>query len=285
VDIVQTRARVQDIELNVATCGPETGRPVILLHGFPEYWRAWHRQIPRLAAAGRRVIVPDQRGVNESDKPKGIDAYRLDTLVGDVLALADQFGAEPLDLVGHDWGAAVAWWLAVRHPERLRRLVIINLPHPFVFRRYMFRHPSQLMKSWYMMLFQLPWIPEKIFLHNRAARAIRGFEETSQPGTFSSEELEGYRRAWTQPRAMTASINWYRAAFLRPPKIPENLRIRPRTLVIWGKRDKFLEFPLVPATMEYCDDAQLEVLEDAGHWVHHEEPERVSQLILEHIEA
>lgn len=159
--IIHTTISTNGVNLHVAQAGPADGPLVILLHGFPEYWASWRQQIPILASAGYRVWVPDQRGYNLSDKPAEITAYNLDQLALDVVGLIDAADAEKAFVVGHDWGAAVAWWLGIKHADRLEKLAILNLPHPAVLRRRFRTHFSQLRKSWYMFFFQLPWLPER----------------------------------------------------------------------------------------------------------------------------
>src|SRR5437879_4698652 len=148
------------IRLNVAQAGPPDGPLVILLHGFPEFWYGWRKQIPALAAAGYRVWAPDQRGYNFSDKPPDVRDYTLDKLAADVAGLIEAAGRQRAIIVGHDWGGAVAWWLAANNPERVERLVIINVPHPLVMRRLILRDPRQTLRSWYMFMFLLPRLPE-----------------------------------------------------------------------------------------------------------------------------
>ncbi|MFL4972307.1 MAG: alpha/beta fold hydrolase [Microvirga sp.] len=142
-----SRRRVGALDLHVVEAGPPEGRPAILLHGFPEFWYGWRHQLGALAAAGLRVVAPDQRGYNLSDKPKGLESYTLDCLAGDVVALADALGCDRVSLVGHDWGGLVAWWTAARHGERVERLAILNAPHPQAFGPYLRRHPTQLLRS------------------------------------------------------------------------------------------------------------------------------------------
>ena len=161
------------IRLHVVEAGPKSGPPVILLHGFPEFWYGWRKQIPVLAEAGFRVIVPDQRGYNLSDKPKGVRAYKLNQLTSDILGLIDALEYEKVNLVGHDWGAVVAWTLGIRNAERLHRLSIMNVPHPAVMKRFLQRDIEQLRRSWYAILFQLPWIPESGMMANHWRGAER----------------------------------------------------------------------------------------------------------------
>src|SRR2546422_5382436 len=151
------------VGLHAMAAGPKDGPVVLLLHGFPEFWYGWRKQIEPLAAAGFRVVVPDQRGYNLSSKPSGVAAYALAELVSDVIAIADQLGREKIFLAGHDWGAAVAWSAALLHPQRISKLAVLNVPHPSVMRKFLSTRPRQLLRSWYMFFFQLPWLPEIFF--------------------------------------------------------------------------------------------------------------------------
>jgi epoxide hydrolase 4 len=271
---------VQGIDLHVVEAGPASGPLLILLHGFPESWRSWRQQIEPLAAAGFRVVAPDQRGYNLSDKPRGVAAYRLDRLAGDVAALIDEAGCERASIVGHDWGGAVAWWFAVTHPERLDRLALLNIPHPYVMRRHLLKSRAQRRKSWYIFFFQLPWLPELWLRRHSYAAATRALLATSRKGTFSAADLDLYREAWSQPGAVTGMINWYRAALRMPPPRPASARVRAPTLLIWGTGDRFLGQEMAQPSIDLCDQGRL-VLLDATHWVQHEEPAAVNQLLVE----
>ena len=280
-NLTHRRVATNGVTLHLVEAGPADGPLVILLHGFPEFWYGWRRQIPFLAGQGYRVWAPDQRGYNESDKPKGIAAYRLDELAADVLGLIDASGRERAILVGHDWGAAVAWWTAIKAPERLDKLVILNVPHPTVFLRTVRRSPRQLLKSWYIFAFQLPWLPERLARRNNWRSITRTMQSSSRPGTFTDEDMEQYRQAWSRPGAYTAMINWYRAALRQPAKPPANSRITTPTLMIWGAQDKFLSRQMGQPSIDLCDHGRLEFFEDATHWVQHEEADQVNALLAE----
>ena len=274
------RIAANGIELDALVAGPADGPPVVLLHGFPEFSYGWRRQIPALAAAGLRVVAPDQRGYNRSDKPEGIAAYRLDTLADDVLGLADALGRDRFAVVGHDWGGVVAWHLAARNPERITRAAILNAPHPATLWRYMRGHPSQALKSWYAAFFQLPFLPEQA-LAASGFWVLRGvLRRSARPGTFTGEDFRHYRQAWGQPGALTAMLNWYRALRLRRPSASSS-RARVPVRVIWGDRDAFLDKGLAEAGAALCDNAEIIHLPDATHWLHHEEPETVNRRIAE----
>ena len=273
--------RSNGIDLHVVQAGPPDGELVILLHGFPEFWYGWRKQIPALAAAGFRVCAPDQRGYNLSDKPHGLSAYNLDELARDVVGLIDDAGREQAYIVGHDWGAAVAWWTAIRHSERVRKLAILNVPHPSVMLKTLRTHPEQLFKSWYMFFFQLPWLPEQLFTSGSARTAELFFKRTATPGAFSDEDIAAYRAAWQQPGAASAMLNWYRAVARRRPASADDPRVKMPTLILWGVNDVALTREMAAASLRYCDDARLIWFPNATHWVQHDEPDRVNQHLLE----
>jgi pimeloyl-ACP methyl ester carboxylesterase len=277
------------IKLHVMQAGPEEGPLVILLHGFPEFWFGWREQIQPLAEAGYRVWVPDQRGYNLSDKPEGVSAYHIDTLARDIVGLIEATGQENAFIVGHDWGAAVAWHLAGQYPEKVARLVVMNVPHPAVMMRTLRKSFSQLQKSWYMFFFQIPWLPEWILGRNDAQGASELLQRSGKPGTFTAEDLAYYRQAWAQPGALTAMINWYRAAIRSgfggsTGDTPNSGSITAPTLLLWGKQDVALGSEMAQPSIDLCEDGKLVFFEDATHWVQHDEAETVNQLLLDFLQ-
>jgi len=269
------------VRLHVVAAGPEQRPLVILLHGFPEFWYCWRRQIGPLVEAGYRVWAPDQRGYNTSDKPRGRDAYRLDALAEDVVGLIDAADRRKAAVIGHDWGGAVAWRLGSLYPDRLDRIAVINVPHPRVFMALVRRSPRQLLRSWYMFAFQFPSLPEWVARRNHWQTMVEGLLESSRPGTFSDADIEQYRNAWSQPGAFTAMVNWYRANFWRGLGEMGAEKIATPALMIWGARDKFIGREAAQPSVDLCADGRLELIEEATHWVHHEEPERVNRLLVE----
>jgi pimeloyl-ACP methyl ester carboxylesterase len=265
----------------VVTAGPADGPLVVLLHGFPEAWFSWQRQIPALAAAGYRVLAPDMRGYNLSDKPKGIAQYRIEHLAGDVAALIHWAGAERATVVGHDWGANVAWHFAMRHGQMLDRLVTMNVPHPAVMKAA-FTNPAQLLRSAYAFAFQFPWLPERLFL----ARDVAVLRKTLQvdpvrDGAFDEEDIERYVEAMKRPGAVTGGMNYYRAAFRQAAE--QTVRVAPVTapaLVIWGERDRFIGRQYADPPPDLAPNARLVRIADASHWVQNDQPERVNALLL-----
>lgn len=276
----QVRERMVDVggcRLHVLEAGPEGGRPVILLHGFPEYSWAWRAQLEGLAARGWRVIAPDQRGYHLSDAPQGVGAYRIERLGQDVVGLMDALGIETAAVVGHDWGGGVAWRLGAAHPERLERLIILNCPHLSVMARAVWG-PRQLLRSAYMLLFQVPRVAEWV-CRREGFWFLRQALLTAKEGTFSDEALRAYVEVWGREGRLTGMLSWYRAALRGVLRLKSTGRVEVPTLVIWGDQDAFLGLPLAAPSVEMCDDGQLVVLEGATHWLQHEAPERVNALI------
>lgn len=271
------------IKLHVVQAGPKSGVPVVLLHGFPEFWYGWRHQIPALVEAGCRVIVPDQRGYNLSDKPKGAKNYGAFTLVEDIIGLIDVLGYEKVNLVGHDWGAVVAWTLAILHPERLHRLSIMNVPHPAVMRRFLTRDLEQIRRSWYVFFFQLPWLPEAGMKQDNWRGAVSALRGSGKIHTFTNEDIEKYKEAWSQPGAMTAMIDWYRAVLRYQPPMPKDPRIKVPTLMMWGMKDVALTHRMARPSMDYVDEGNLILFPEATHWVQHDAAEEVNHYLVDFI--
>ena len=259
-----------------------SGPLVVLLHGFPDCWLTWRRQMPALAAAGFRVVAPDLRGYNLSGKPRGVAAYRVEALATDVAELVGRLGASRASVVGHDWGGAVAWNLPRYFPDLVERLVVLNSPHPAAFQRELLTL-AQLRRSWYVFLFQLPWLPEALLRSRRAGfvkRLLR--DDPVRPGAFTREEIEQLREAILVPGALTAALNYYRAAF-RPGVAalrPRPGRIGCPTLVVWGERDRYLGPALLDGLDRWVADLTVVRIPDASHWVHADAPERVNELLV-----
>jgi len=270
------------VRLHAVATGPADGLLVILLHGFPEFWYSWRKQIGALAEAGFRVVAPDQRGYNLSSKPPHIMDYTVGNLVADVVYIAGRLGRDHFHLAGHDWGAAVAWATVLFAPERVNKLAILNVPHPTVFLRTLGSNPYQMLRSWYMAFFQLPRIPELHFSANNFAEGVKALVASSRPGTFTPQDLDQYRKAWCNPGTVTAMINWYRALFRTRPPLPEDPRIHVPTRILWGERDIFLLPEMAQESVFYCDSAELTYFPNATHWLQHEEPEIVNAALIAH---
>jgi pimeloyl-ACP methyl ester carboxylesterase len=272
---------VNGVRLHYVEAG--SGPLVVLLHGFPEFWYSWRYQIPALAAAGYHVVAPDLRGYNTSEKPPGVRSYMLDTLTDDVLGLIHHMGEQSAVVVGHDWGGAVAWNVPMRHPHVVDTLIVLNAPHPAAFLREL-RTPGQMAKSWYMLFFQAPWLPEALFRAANYAVVERTFRtDPVRRDAFSEDDIRRYKRALSRPGALTATINYYRALFRRNPR--EAIRPPPPitcpTLVIWGERDRYLGVPLTEGLEQWVSNVRVERIPEASHWVQIDAPDQVNQLMLD----
>jgi epoxide hydrolase 4 len=257
------------------------GPLVVLLHGFPEFWYSWRHQIAPLAQAGYHVVAPDMRGYGLSDKPQGWRSYETGLLADDIAGLVRSFGEQSAAVVGHDWGAAVAYTVAMRHPEMVRRLAILNAPHPTRMLEG-FRTLKQLRKSWYMFFFQIPRLPERLIARDDYSFAKRSLRADSKDA-FTDEDLERYVEAWSQPGALTGMINYYRAALRRSPGKTLALMkpIETATLVIWGMRDRHIGSELAEPAREWVPDVRVERIPEATHWVQHDAAERVNELLID----
>jgi len=280
------QAIVGDVRLHYVAAGDDEDPLVVLLHGFPEFWYSWRDQIPALAEAGYRVVAPDMRGYNRSEKPHGVGSYGMDELVGDVIGLVERLGRESAHVVGHDWGGAVAWEVAIRHPEVVEQLAILNAPHPGAFRRELARNPEQWRRSWYTLWFQVPWLPETL-LGARGGEGVESvFRETGHPDTFGDNDLRRYREAATRPGALASAINYYRALF-RENLVREARRlvgasgrhfdVAVPTLLLWGEQDDALGVELTEGLDRWVSDLRIERFSDATHWLQNDEPEAVSE--------
>lgn len=255
--------------MELATAGRPGDPVVILLHGFPDLWPGWCHQIAGLAAAGFRVLAPNQRGYGRSDKPRGVAAYDIDRLAADVTALADSEGAATFHLVGHDWGGLVAWWVAARFPQRVNRLVVLNAPHPGAFPGYLLSHPSQACRSWYMAFFQCPWLPEAILSARDFALLFRTVQSTSRPGIFDASDRRYLVAGWSQPGALTAMLNYYRAAVRRPPSFWKRPVSVP-TRILFGRQDPAEEPGLAEASLPLCSEGSIVWIDPGAHWIQRE---------------
>jgi epoxide hydrolase 4 len=274
-------AVVRSLKLHFVEAGK--GPLVLLLHGFPEHWYAWRRQIPALAEAGFHVVAPDMRGYNLSDKPLGVRSYRVEELAADVVALIGHFGGMQAHVVGHDWGGLVAWWTAILHPDRVSRLAILNAPHPATVARGLLRH-GQLRKSQYVFWFQLSGLAERRFAADDFAMLRRLLRrDLVHAEAFSDEDVERYVEALRQPGALTAAMNYYRAAFRGVLRLSfkSRRRIAAPTLLIWGERDRYLGNHLIDGTDRWVPQLRVERIPDASHWVQSDAPARVNALLVD----
>lgn len=279
---VTTFREVNGVRLHVVAAGDPDDPLVVLLHGFPEFWYEWREYIHPLVEAGYRVLVPDQRGYNRSDRPAGVRSYRIPELSRDIVDLVATEDRRRAHVVGHDWGGAVGWDLALRHPETVDRLAIVNVPHPTVFERGIVSNPRQLWKSRYVFLFQLPRLPERYARRKAYAMFVSTMRNGSLPGTFGETDFERYRRVWAMDGALTAMFDWYRAR-VRRYETPPREQVRASMLLLWGENDRVLVPELAPKSLDYCSDGTLERFPDATHWLPHERPDQVLDLLVNHI--
>lgn len=272
---------VNGIQLHTVETGDSEGKTILFLHGFPEFWYGWKKQLEFFAAQGWRAVAPDQRGYNLSSKPKGTNAYKMHHLTQDIAELIPQISRGKVVLVGHDWGGGVAWNLAMQKPQLLEKLIILNMPHPQVMKRQLSSNPRQMLRSWYTGFFQIPKVPEAVFRLFDYKLLEKSMAGTAHTNAFTLEEMEEYKAAWARPGALESMINWYRA--YRRSHVQEDLHIAVPTLMLWGKKDKFLSTELVQPSLQHCLRGEVYFLDNASHWLHHEEPHRVNQLILEFV--
>ena len=274
------RVAANGLTFSVDECG-EGDRLALCLHGFPESSFSYRYQLPLLARLGYRAWAPDMRGYGESSRPRGVSAYTVSKLREDVAGLIDASRAKSVLLIGHDWGGGVAWSTAIQHTRPIERLIIMNAPHPMSFMRNLFR-PAQLLKSYYIGVFQLPWLPEALLRANRAERIAHAFVSTAvDKSRFPEAVTEVSRKNALIPGALTAMLNYYRAmplAFLDPSNWRTPVLDTP-TLLIWGEEDAALTKQIALDTRHYVKDLTLRFLPGVSHWVQQEAPEQVNDLI------
>ena len=273
------------VTLAVQLGGPEEAEPILFLHGFPESHRTWRNILPDLAR-DFRVVAPDQRGFAGSDKPEGVEAYRTDRIVEDLIALADALGLGRFTLVGHDWGGAVAWLAALRHPDRIARLIVVNAPHPYVFQKSLFEDEAQRAASQYITAFRSPMLERGIEAMGLETFFGKSFAGHVDLGLVPDEERRAYLDDWARPGALTAMLNWYRASEMVVPKPGEDEEaplwtklafpsLAMPTLVIWAMRDKALLPIQLDGLHSLVDDLRIVTVAEAGHFIPWEQPEPV----------
>jgi pimeloyl-ACP methyl ester carboxylesterase len=272
-------AHLGRIDLHYAEMGPEDGPLLILLHGFPDNCTGWTHQMPALAAAGFRVIAPDQRGYATSGKPSGVKAYDLDELAQDVIALGRHFGAARLRVIGHDWGASVAWWLCSTRPEAMEKAAMINAPHPAIWKQAMYADAEQRRKSRYVKMFRLRWLPEWTMRRKNYSALVEALEASARPGAFAPGEWESYRKAWNEPGALTSMIHWYRAVLKKDLSKPV-ARIGVPVLLVWGEKDEFADPSLARRSIELCDHGTTLFFTEGTHWVLREEAASINPALI-----
>jgi pimeloyl-ACP methyl ester carboxylesterase len=281
-------ATANGVRLHYARAGQ--GKLMLFLHGFPEFWYAWRRQLAEFGK-DHLAVAPDLRGYNLSDKPAELARYRVSELVEDVRALAAHLnGGRPFVLVGHDWGGAIAWAFAIRHPALVEKLVIVNAPHPGVFERELDRNPAQQQASQYMLLFRSPQAESTLAANNYAPLVEGVLGDMLRTGVLTEADKQAYLAAWSQPGALTGGLNYYRAARVGPPvegrrdSIARGLEltsftVNVPTLVIWGEKDTALLTGNLDGLEAFVPDLTVRRIPEGSHWVVHEKPAEVNRLI------
>ncbi len=279
VDLSSQRIDVGNLTLHVVFAGPEDGEPVILLHGFPEFWYSWHEQVAALANAGFRVAAPDLRGYNRSDKPKGSNLYTQQHYAGDIVGLMDALGWENSYLAGHDVGAGVAWRLIFEHPDRIRKAYIFNVGHPLSWQNFSPEDDEETI-SWFRDFFKLPLLPELVGRAGNWWLLTRNLQQTSAPGVFTDEEMELYKSAWAKDNAISTMINSYRADFVDYDTIPENGATPMPVKFAYGEDDAFIPEASALATKDYLGEDNVKILPGVSHWIMAEEADFVSEELI-----
>jgi epoxide hydrolase 4 len=273
-------ADINGFKMHYVTAGE--GPLLLMVHGFPEFWYSWRLQIPVLAKY-YKVVAPDLRGYNESGKPSG--GYDVKTLVSDLTALIDQLGYKDAVVMAHDWGGMLAWSLTIVEPERVNKLIMLNMPHPAVFTRNLLTNPAQLLRSWYVGFFQIPFLPEQVIALNNyqfIETAFRGMAVNKK--AFDREVLDAYKKAIAKPGAKTAAVNYYRnllRSWTQTDQAVLNRKIKVPTLMIWGEKDTALGKETTVGTEKYVEDFTIKYIPEASHWVQQEAPEKVNEYVLE----
>ena len=288
------RDDVGEVVLHSVVGGPPDGDLVVLLHGLPQFWYTWRHQLEPLADAGFRVIAPDLRGYNESDRPTATSAYRMDALLDDVEGLIDAQSRRSGTVVGHDWGGGIGWELAMTRPSLVDDLCIVNAPHPAAFKREL-AHVTQIEKSWYALFVQLPKLPEMAMSHNDFEIFDRLYRDDPKASAhFSETDIERYKSIFRQPGAVTAALNYYRAYVPRylsrivresipglTTEVPMTTTIEVPTQVIWGMDDVALVPELSDGLQQWVPDLRVERLPGVSHWVPEEMPNRVTHILVD----
>ncbi len=283
--ISQGFADLGSIRLHYAEAGDRNNKLVILLHGFPEFWFTWRKQLPELGKS-YHAVAPDMRGYNLSDRPENLDDYKINHLIDDVVRLAAHFGADDFYLAAHDWGAAVAWSVALARPDLVKGLMILNGPHPYIFAKLLEQNQNQIDHSQYMSDFRSPKAEETLKQDNFEWLWDWTFVEHERNGLITADEKQEYIRAWAQPGAITAMLNYYRASPLKPRPVggsskslelnPDHFRVKVPTMIMWGEKDHALVPENLNEIEDFVPDLKLIKLSDVTHWVTHEAPDRVN---------
>lgn len=284
-------ADVNGVRLHYISVGH--GKLIMFVHGFPEFWGEWENQLIEFGKDHQAVAL-DMRGYNLSSKPANLDAYHAKYLIDDLKALAEHLGHQKIILVAHDWGGAAAWSAAMRDPDWVEKLIIINSPHPAIFARELLNNPDQQAASQYMLLFRSAKA-EQVLSRNNYAGLLDMVTQFGSKWDMDDNTRQKYIAAWSQPGALTGGLNYYRASPLYPPTTPEDeekikgildlpremLVVKVPTLVIWGEQDRALLAGNLDGLESYVENLIVHRIPDGSHWVSHEQPERVNAMIRE----
>lgn len=283
-EILETSVVANGVRFHYAAQG--SGPLVLLVHGFPERWFSWRRQIPALAAAGYRVVAPDLRGYGLSDKPT--DGYEITNLALDIARLIPALGADQATVIGHDWGGAITWETVSRHPEAVSRFAVLNCPHADVMRRTLLRSSEQLRRSWYMFAFNVPWLPERLIARDGGASLAKMFRSMAvDRRNFTAEALAPYRASVARPEDVAPMLEYYRQALrlaLRPSKVAPYPVIDRPGLLLWAEEDKALGLELLAPHSRVARDLRIQRIPGCGHFSMLEQPEAVNRHLLHWLE-
>ena len=279
VDVVleSKHIEINEVSLHVVMAGPENGKPVVLLHGFPQFWYLWKHHIAALAKKGFRVMAPDMRGYNRSSKPKGRNAYSYPNYAADIAALIESQGWQQANLVAHDIGGVVAWEAIFNHADKLSKVVIFSSGHPLAYRDA----ATESDVSWYRTFFRLPILPELVTRAGGLSLVSNTLTDTSRPGLFSDEEVAVYRAAWDRDHAFSSMLGAYRNDGLTLSAIPQDGIPEMPVLFVYGGKDQFIHRNVAEATRSYVGQDNVLIFPELSHWLLEEEPQLTSQLIID----
>lgn len=279
VQIVHEFIHFSDLTFHIAHSGPANGELILFLHGFPENWLAWKKQLLFFGGKGFKAVAVDQRGYNLSSKPKFVYNYRIDLLAVDIYKIVKFFHRKKVILVGHDWGANVAWWTALRFPQLIQKLVIINVPHPLVMKKMMNTNFRQTKSSWYIYFFQIPIIPEFLLSMRKSFLLSVLMTSSAKKNSLKRSLLSYYRHSWNYS-SIHSMINWYRGMKLGSDKKLSSIKVKPDVIILWGLKDSFIRSENIKPTINLCENPRTIIFKYNTHWLIHEAPEKVNTAIF-----
>ncbi len=279
--LIESSVVANGVRFHYATQG--NGPLVLLVHGFPERWFSWRAQIPAIAAAGYRVVAPDLRGYGLSDKPT--DGYEIANLGRDLAELIGALGEDTATVIGHDWGAALTWEVVSRHPAKVSRYAALNCPHPAVLRNALLRSPGQLRRSWYMFMFNLPWLPERLLSRDHGVAVERTFRGMAvDPSRFTPEAVAPFRESASTPEAVAPMLAYYRAVLRGALDVAPYPVIEQPGLLLWAEEDRVLGIDLLAPHSRFARDLRIQRVPRCGHFLQQEQPEIVNAHLVRWLE-